>query len=53
MRSVIFFGLVLIASAIGHGNGYEPSAMLANVALGLFATACLFDVVEFARGLFR
>jgi hypothetical protein len=51
MRTVILFGLMMVASAIGQGTGYRPDDLTVGMGAALFCIAMAFDVAEFIKGI--
>ena len=50
MRTVIFFGLMCIADAIGKQTGSAVPENVATVGAVIFILAAVFDIIDVVRG---
>jgi hypothetical protein len=46
MRTVIFFGLICIADAIGKQTGWKMPEDIANMGAVIFIFAVIFDIID-------
>lgn len=53
MRTVIFFSLLCIASAIGKKTGWEPSSAIAVWGALIFIAATIMDITDFIYSLYK
>lgn len=50
MRTVIFFGLMCIADAIGKQTGWAPTQTVAPIGAVIFLVAVVLDFIDAFRG---
>lgn len=50
MRTVVFFGLMTISSAIGAQTGYAMDELTVGFAAVIFLISAFMDIIEFVKG---